>query len=112
MNSRMSASTPWPKVRSKAVVCLQSAPARQPLPKTARHLRALMVGGSILAAIALKNVHEGSATQCYVATHPSLESVSGEFFADCNIQKPSRHARNEAMAERLYEVTEQIVAGL
>ncbi|MCB2020978.1 MAG: TIGR04348 family glycosyltransferase [Burkholderiaceae bacterium] len=32
------------ELRSKAVVCLQSAPARQPLPKTARHLRALMVG--------------------------------------------------------------------
>ncbi|MCA9537128.1 MAG: SDR family NAD(P)-dependent oxidoreductase, partial [Myxococcales bacterium] len=67
----------------------------------ARHMSLVeRVGFPILAAIALKNVHEGSATQCYVATHPSLESVSGEFFADCNIQKPSRHARNEAMAER------------
>jgi len=32
------------EVRSKAVVCLQSASTWQPLPKTARHLRALMVG--------------------------------------------------------------------
>lgn len=30
--------------RSKAAVCLQSAPARWPLAKTRRHLRALMVG--------------------------------------------------------------------
>lgn len=30
--------------RSKAAVCLQSAPARRPLAKTRRHLRALMVG--------------------------------------------------------------------
>ena len=30
--------------RSKGVVCLQSTPARQPLAKTRRHLRALMVG--------------------------------------------------------------------
>jgi len=31
-------------LRAKASVCLQSSPARQTLPKTTRHLRALMVG--------------------------------------------------------------------
>ena len=30
--------------RAKTVVCVQSSPARQPVAKTARHLRALMVG--------------------------------------------------------------------
>jgi putative glycosyltransferase (TIGR04348 family) len=33
-----------PQHRHKAVVCVQSAPARVALPKTGRHLRALMVG--------------------------------------------------------------------
>jgi putative glycosyltransferase (TIGR04348 family) len=33
-----------PALRGKAHVCLQSSPARQALPKTARRLRALMVG--------------------------------------------------------------------
>ncbi len=33
-----------PALRSKGVVCLQSTTARQPLTKTGRHLRALMVG--------------------------------------------------------------------
>ncbi|MDQ2778797.1 MAG: TIGR04348 family glycosyltransferase [Pseudomonadota bacterium] len=33
-----------PDLRSRAVVCLQSAAARRPLSKTTRHLRALMVG--------------------------------------------------------------------
>ena len=33
-----------PDHRHKAVVCLQSTPARQPLAKTGRHLRALLVG--------------------------------------------------------------------
>jgi NAD(P)-dependent dehydrogenase (short-subunit alcohol dehydrogenase family) len=79
----------------------------------ARHmnpvLQALMPVG---AAIALKNVHEGSATQCYVATHPSLASVSGEYFADCNVAKSSRHSRDAALAERLWTVTEEIVAKL
>jgi putative glycosyltransferase (TIGR04348 family) len=33
-----------PQYRAKAVVCLQSCPARQPVSKTTRHLRAVMVG--------------------------------------------------------------------
>lgn len=78
-----------------------------------RHMSALARAAfPVAAAVAMKNVHEGSATQCYVATHPSLDGVSGEYFADCNVAKPSRHGRDAAMAERLFEVTEAIVAKL
>ncbi|MBL8743396.1 MAG: hypothetical protein JNK04_19940, partial [Myxococcales bacterium] len=63
-------------------------------------------------AVALKTVPEGAATQCYVATHPSLRDVSGEYFADCNVARCSRHARDEALAERLWTVSEEIVAKL
>ncbi len=66
----------------------------------------------IASAIAMKSVPQGAATQCYVATHPSLEGVTGEYFADCNVAKSSRHARDEAMADKLWEVTESIVASL
>ncbi len=31
----------------------------------------------------LKSVEEDAATQCYVATHPSLAKISGQFLADC-----------------------------
>jgi WW domain-containing oxidoreductase len=78
-----------------------------------RHMNlAVRVALPIAAALAMKSIPQGSATQCYVATHPSLANVSGEYFADCNVAKPSRHARNDAMAERLWEVTEAIVAAL
>jgi NAD(P)-dependent dehydrogenase (short-subunit alcohol dehydrogenase family) len=63
-------------------------------------------------AIALKTIPQGAATQCYVATHPSLAQVSGEYFADCNVAKSSRHGHDEAMGERLWEATEEIVATL
>ena len=66
----------------------------------------------IASAIAMKNVHQGAATQCYVATHPSLAKVSGEYFADCNLAPSSKHARDDAMAERLWKVTEEIVGAL
>ena len=78
-----------------------------------RHMNVVArVAAPVAAAVAMKNMEQGAATQCYVATHPSLASVSGEYFADCNIEKASRHARNEAMAERLWQVTEEIVAKL
>lgn len=78
-----------------------------------RHMSAAMrVLSPIASAVAMKNVHEGAATQCYVATHPSLANVSGEYFADCNLSKSSRHSRDEALAERLYTLSESIVAKL
>jgi len=60
----------------------------------------------------MKSEGEGAATQVYVATHPSLAAVSGEYFADCNLSKASAHARDEALAERLWQTSEGIAASL
>ena len=35
-----------------------------------------------------------------------MASVSGRYFADCNEKRPSRHAQDDAMAERLWDVSE------
>ncbi len=81
--------------------------------KLTRHMSvATRVAVPVASAIAMKNVAQGAATQCYVATHPSLERVSGEYFADCNVARSSRHARDEEMGERLWKVTEEIAAKL
>jgi NAD(P)-dependent dehydrogenase (short-subunit alcohol dehydrogenase family) len=61
---------------------------------------------------ALKSVAEGAATQCYVATHPQLEGVSGEYFADCNIKPPSALAQDAALAARLWDESERIAQKL
>ncbi|MEO6598724.1 MAG: SDR family NAD(P)-dependent oxidoreductase [Polyangiaceae bacterium] len=61
---------------------------------------------------ALKSVEQGAATQCYVATRPELDGVSGEYFSDCNIAKPSAYARDAALAARLWEESERIVQQL
>ena len=60
----------------------------------------------------LKTVEQGAATETYVATHPKLEGVSGEFFADSNVAKPRADADNEELAARLWTVSEGIVAEL
>lgn len=58
----------------------------------------------------LKTLGQGAATQCYVATHPSLATVSGEYFANCDVADTSEAATDAAMAEKLWTVTEEIVA--
>ncbi len=57
----------------------------------------------------LKSEAEGAATQCYVATRPELDGVSGEYFSDCNIAKSSPVSYDAALATRLWEESERIV---
>jgi NAD(P)-dependent dehydrogenase (short-subunit alcohol dehydrogenase family) len=61
-------------------------------------------------SIFLKTVAQGAATTLYVATHPSLATVSGEYFADCNLARPRRVARDPALAERLWAYSEEFAA--
>jgi WW domain-containing oxidoreductase len=67
---------------------------------------ALAIGGPLV----LKSVGEGAATQCYLAVHPSVEGVAGKYFSDSNVGRSSRHGRDEEMAAKLWDVSEQIVA--
>jgi len=65
---------------------------------------------SIGAPLVLKSAGEGAATQSYLAVHPSVEGVSGKYFADCNESRSSSHGRDEAMAEKLWEASEKIAS--
>lgn len=55
-----------------------------------------------------KSPEQGAATQCYVATHPSLTGVTGQYFDDCNPAEQSEYQTDEAMAARLWEVSEEL----
>lgn len=68
------------------------------------------VAMTIASPLVLKSIPEGAATQCYAATHPAMAGVSGKYLADCNISRPGRHGRDPAMAEKLWDVSERIVA--
>lgn len=67
---------------------------------------------AVAAPIGLKSPAQGASTQCYVATNPGLSEVTGEYFADCNVKKPSRLARDAALAARLWDESEKIVSAL
>jgi WW domain-containing oxidoreductase len=78
-----------------------------------RHMNA--VAGFLYGAVGplfLKTVAQGAATEVFVATSPTIAGVSGQYFADSNIAEPRADANDEAIAERLWEVSETIVAGL
>ena len=58
----------------------------------------------------MKTPAQGAATQVYVATDPSLADVSGYYFSDCNPEElKGPYATDQALAERLWDVSEEIV---
>ncbi|XP_061348691.1 short-chain dehydrogenase TIC 32, chloroplastic isoform X2 [Gastrolobium bilobum] len=51
----------------------------------------------------LKNVQQGAATQCYVALHPQVKGISGEYFMDSNKANPTSQAKDSELAKKLWE---------
>ena len=70
------------------------------------------VAMAVVSPLALKSVPQGAATEVYAATNPALAGVSGEYFVDSNLAKPSRKARDAGLARALWDESERIVAGL
>jgi NAD(P)-dependent dehydrogenase (short-subunit alcohol dehydrogenase family) len=66
------------------------------------------IGGPLF----LKNIAQGAATECYLAVHPSVSGISGEYFADCNLKQPRADANDIALARRLWDVSENIASDL
>lgn len=65
---------------------------------------------SLFAALVEKNIPQGAATQCFVATHPSLDGVSGAYFSDCKKARTSSYGRNDLLAEELWAESEKLAA--
>ncbi|MEH6551014.1 MAG: SDR family oxidoreductase [Pseudomonadales bacterium] len=65
---------------------------------------------SSFAVLFERSIAQGAASQCYVATHKDVASVSGEYFVDCHIAKPSKYGQDEDLAEQLWQKSEELVA--
>jgi WW domain-containing oxidoreductase len=63
-----------------------------------------------IATLFDKSIAEGAATQCYAATRPDLAGVTGGFYADCRPYTPNPHADDPAFQDRLWAVSEAILA--
>ena len=66
-----------------------------------------LFGGSFSDQIGRKRIGYIGLT-LYVATAPGLEGVSGQYFDDCRPKDPSAEARDEAVAARLWAVSEEL----
>jgi len=65
---------------------------------------------SMYSAVAGKTLPQGAATTCFVATSPSLGSVSGRYFEDCNaFNVGGSHHDDTAMSDRLWDVSEMLL---
>jgi NAD(P)-dependent dehydrogenase (short-subunit alcohol dehydrogenase family) len=51
----------------------------------------------------MRSIPQGAATQCWAATHPALEGINGEHFADCNPKAAVGHATDSALAKKLWQ---------
>ena len=57
-----------------------------------------------------KNAAQGAATSVFAATAPELAGQSGAYLANCAVVSSSREGQDAELAERLWAVSEQIVA--
>ncbi|THG16598.1 hypothetical protein TEA_014461 [Camellia sinensis var. sinensis] len=62
-----------------------------------------------LGKYVLKNVQQGAATTCYVALHPQVKGISGEYFADNNLAKASSQATDVELARKLWDFSATLV---
>ena len=77
-----------------------------------RHSGLVSAAFTVAGPLALKNVEQGAATQVFVATHPSLADVSGEYFSHCNVARARRDSDDRTLAKKLWETSERIVSEL
>ncbi|MBX3246497.1 MAG: SDR family NAD(P)-dependent oxidoreductase [Myxococcales bacterium] len=58
----------------------------------------------------LKTPAQGAATTIHLASAPELRGVTGDYFADSKPKHPMRLAQDDTLAERLWAISEQLVA--
>ncbi|KAK2706441.1 retinol dehydrogenase 12-like isoform X3 [Artemia franciscana] len=56
-----------------------------------------------------KSAKEGAQTTIYLAVTENLEGLSGSYFSDCKVAKESKLAKDEGLAKKLWEVSEELV---
>ncbi len=76
----------------------------------ARHMSPLTRAAmAAVGPLFFKTVPQGAATQCFLAAHPDVAAVSGQYYADCNPAPTSSRGADDGLAQRLWQVSEHIV---
>ncbi|KAG9485997.1 hypothetical protein GDO78_008865 [Eleutherodactylus coqui] len=62
-----------------------------------------------IAWLLLKTPVDGAQTSIYCAVQEGIEMYSGRYFANCQAQQVKPHARDDAVAKKLWEVSEGLL---
>jgi len=74
-----------------------------------RHFPAVLrVPLDAVGKLFMKTPETGAATTCYVATSPDLAKISGLYFNDCKPDTPTATGQNDAIAAKLWTVSEDM----
>jgi NAD(P)-dependent dehydrogenase (short-subunit alcohol dehydrogenase family) len=71
--------------------------------------RGLLGFGIKIASPFFLSAAKGARTSVYLASSPEVEGVSGEYFVKCKPRQPRRWAQDADAAQRLWQVSEQLV---
>ncbi|XP_061957180.1 short-chain dehydrogenase TIC 32, chloroplastic-like isoform X1 [Populus nigra] len=74
-----------------------------------RHYSFLTGLVGLVGKYVIKNVQQGAATTCYVALHPKVKGMSGQYFADSSIAKASLQAKDAELATKLWDFSLDLV---
>ena len=55
---------------------------------------------------------KGARTSIHLASSPTVEKISGQYFKDCKVKTPSRAAQDDQAATRLWDATEKIAVSI
>ncbi|KAI4351700.1 hypothetical protein L6164_006034 [Bauhinia variegata] len=69
-------------------------------------LNALIKG---LGRFVFKNVQQGAATTCYVALHPQVKGITGEYFSNCDLAKTSSQGSDMELASKLWDFSTKLI---
>jgi len=56
----------------------------------------------------MKSPEQGAATSIHLASAPEVEGVNGRYFADKKEKQPMPHASDDALAKRLWQISEDL----
>uniref|UniRef100_V9L1T7 Cytosolic 5'-nucleotidase 1B n=1 Tax=Callorhinchus milii TaxID=7868 RepID=V9L1T7_CALMI len=77
-----------------------------------RHINIPMLGMPLFKMVSwafFKTPLQGAETPLYLATAPEVEQVSGKYFGDCKEEELLPKAKDDAVAKKLWEVSERMV---
>lgn len=56
----------------------------------------------------LKSPKSGAQTSLYCAMEPTIAGDTGKYYSDCKLTEPEPHAKDDAMAEWLWNISEKL----